>query len=472
MKISDMRSTLAILNCLLILSNPIYPETISCKVVNVAEGDTLEILRGEKIEKLRLAGIDCPDEGQPFSVQAKQATAGMTLGKFVSIDLKSVNGNIPHTGIVTLSYGINLNRELLRAGLAWCIKDPVADESYLQAESEARSARRGLWGETNPTPPWKWRQINNPLPKQHETSHTISSQKLTQSAEPPKGPNFKGIYIGQPASTLPEKLKKSFSSYEGMLEGVFIRVWISDGTVTQFSIIYQGKSESDTIIYNPITLQKAIIEHSLWSTNQPKFALARGQFDQIWGLIDLENAISYTTLGPIASNIAVTRVDYLNKEAPVLNAPMNDRISTLFTQMLLSGSIDKKTVPNDLMIIPPDSRYVLPTRDEALSKLTDQADTAIGRGKKTIVLLDQAEIWLGVNEKHSEAKEIFAQLCQFHRDFKNDFETLLRLYDANKDKFKDNDILTMAEPIELDKKIKRRLVQLKAMGFSELSSLY
>ena len=60
---------------------------------------------------------------------------------------------------VILPDGRNLNRELVRAGLAWwyCRYAPH-DAELATLEGEARAARRGLWSAPHPVPPWDWRR--------------------------------------------------------------------------------------------------------------------------------------------------------------------------------------------------------------------------------------------------------------------------------------------------------------------------
>lgn len=52
----------------------------------------------------------------------------------------------------------SLNRELVRAGLAWwfCRYAPQ-DHNLEQLEQEARKTMTGLWSHSNPVPPWEYR---------------------------------------------------------------------------------------------------------------------------------------------------------------------------------------------------------------------------------------------------------------------------------------------------------------------------
>lgn len=59
--------------------------------------------------------------------------------------------------------GVDANLEQAKAGLAWHYKkyeheQPESDRfAYVQAEEQARVAKRGLWADPKPIPPWEWR---------------------------------------------------------------------------------------------------------------------------------------------------------------------------------------------------------------------------------------------------------------------------------------------------------------------------
>lgn len=63
-----------------------------------------------------------------------------------------------------LAGGRDVNLGQVKAGLDWHYKyyqdeqSPEDRRIYADAEKEARSARRGLWADPNPTPPWDFRR--------------------------------------------------------------------------------------------------------------------------------------------------------------------------------------------------------------------------------------------------------------------------------------------------------------------------
>jgi len=55
--------------------------------------------------------------------------------------------------------GVCLNKELLRAGLAWHYKRYSSDRDIAILEEEARAKGIGLWSEPQHVPPWEWRRV-------------------------------------------------------------------------------------------------------------------------------------------------------------------------------------------------------------------------------------------------------------------------------------------------------------------------
>ena len=58
----------------------------------------------------------------------------------------------------------NINLEQVRRGFAWHYKAYEREQSvidrkvYADAEKEAKDARRGLWADAAPEPPWEFRR--------------------------------------------------------------------------------------------------------------------------------------------------------------------------------------------------------------------------------------------------------------------------------------------------------------------------
>jgi endonuclease YncB( thermonuclease family) len=142
---------------------------ITYKVMSVADGDTITVVRDQATRKIRLAGIDAPEKNQPFGLMAKEFLASLVFGKDVEIQTEKKDRYGRDVGKV-LSEGNDVNLKMLVAGLAWHYKKYQSEQSpddrmrYDRAEKEARTAQRGLWADPNPKEPSDWRSgKRNPI---------------------------------------------------------------------------------------------------------------------------------------------------------------------------------------------------------------------------------------------------------------------------------------------------------------------
>jgi endonuclease YncB( thermonuclease family) len=134
------------------------PETFTGTVTAVTDGDTLQLDRDGKTEKVRLYGIDAPEMKQDYGIQARQAAIDLALGKPVRVEALRSDQYGRIVGVVTLPGDINLNQELVKDGLAWWYKDVAPKSVQLpRLQDAAMGARLGLWSKSNPTPPWEFR---------------------------------------------------------------------------------------------------------------------------------------------------------------------------------------------------------------------------------------------------------------------------------------------------------------------------
>ncbi len=141
----------------LALASTALAEEFTGRVVSVSEGDILTLLHKGKPERVRLHGIDCPERRQAFGKQAKRFTSTFVYGKTVTVTVFGLDRSGHAIGEVSLSDGRVLNQELIKAGLAWWDRNSSNAPSLGDLEAEAREAKRGLWDDPNPIPPWKWR---------------------------------------------------------------------------------------------------------------------------------------------------------------------------------------------------------------------------------------------------------------------------------------------------------------------------
>lgn len=129
----------------------------------MADGDTLTVLTaGKEQYRIRLSGIDAPEKFQAFGNVSKQHLSDLAFNKDVVVEYDKHDRYGRIVGKV-LASGQDVCLAQLEAGLAWHYKkyeseQPTQDRSiYARAEIEARDARRGLWQDPNPLPPWEFR---------------------------------------------------------------------------------------------------------------------------------------------------------------------------------------------------------------------------------------------------------------------------------------------------------------------------
>lgn len=129
------------------------------RVVRVLDGDTIEVLKEGRAARVRLYGIDAPERGQDFGAAARRFTGDLCFGQNVLLREYGTDRYGRILADVILPDGRVLNRELVRAGLAWWYREYAPEARELEVlEREAQTARRGLWADPHATPPWEFRR--------------------------------------------------------------------------------------------------------------------------------------------------------------------------------------------------------------------------------------------------------------------------------------------------------------------------
>ena len=143
-------------------------DTMGGVVIVVIDGDTVLFKpdhyhpSSRAFLKVRLADIDAPEKDQPHGETATRALQDLVLKQRAELDI--VATDVYGRRVGRLNRGaVSVAAELVRMGAAWATtRGP--DETALQAmQREARRARRGLWQDASPTPPWVWRRVRQAL---------------------------------------------------------------------------------------------------------------------------------------------------------------------------------------------------------------------------------------------------------------------------------------------------------------------
>ena len=127
------------------------------RVVAVADGDTLTIEDGARLRhKIRLSDIDAPEKQQPFGQRSRQSLADMCVGKEAVV---AARGQDRYGRTLARAYcgNVDASAEQVRRGMAWVFDKYVTDRSLYFIQDEAKAARRGMWLDSSPMPPWEFR---------------------------------------------------------------------------------------------------------------------------------------------------------------------------------------------------------------------------------------------------------------------------------------------------------------------------
>ena len=162
-----MSRLLTIFLLLALCSTARAERTVPAMVRSVYDGDTILVAtRQQNRLKVRLYGIDAPETskpgspGQPFGSVSKRTLMYKVMGRRVSVEIMDTDQYGRSVGVVRYE-GRDINREMVEEGMAWAYRQylhgPYASE-YIDGEERARARHKGLWRDSNPQPPWEFRQ--------------------------------------------------------------------------------------------------------------------------------------------------------------------------------------------------------------------------------------------------------------------------------------------------------------------------
>lgn len=160
------------LSCLLfavwLAAVPAWAGTLRGVVIVVIDGDTVLFrpdhygARSRAFLKLRLAGIDAPENDQAGGKAATRALASLVLKQ--PVDVHIVATDVYGRKIAQLTHGaLQVNAEMVRLGQAWVALRGRDNPALGGALDEARRAKRGIWSDADPVPPWVWRREKGSL---------------------------------------------------------------------------------------------------------------------------------------------------------------------------------------------------------------------------------------------------------------------------------------------------------------------
>ena len=136
------------------------------EVVSMLDRDTIEVLHNMHPERVRLSGIFCPEKGQAYGNNEKQAASALVFGRDVILQTHSQDKYNRTLADVFLRDGAHINHLLVKDGWCWWYRKYAPGDTVLEGlEKDARAAKKGLWADPAPIPPWVYRKANSSPPK-------------------------------------------------------------------------------------------------------------------------------------------------------------------------------------------------------------------------------------------------------------------------------------------------------------------
>jgi micrococcal nuclease len=140
---------------------------LSGRVVQVSDGDTINLLVDNKQQRIRLASIDAPETGhgkdrpgQPFGDASRKNLAQYVAGKNLTLTCFEKDRYDRHICDIPVN-GTTANRLQVEQGMAWANQQAkgkyLRDKSLPALENAARQKKLGLWSEPGAVSPWVWR---------------------------------------------------------------------------------------------------------------------------------------------------------------------------------------------------------------------------------------------------------------------------------------------------------------------------
>ncbi len=159
------RIIVAALAFLLLAAPTAFADTLTGKVVKVADGDTITVLDNTNTQhRIRLQGIDAPERKQAFGNASRKHLANLVAGEEVTVKWVKRDRYGRIVGFVIVD-GHDVNLVQVKAGMAWFYRyyqrelSPEDRRRNAKPEDQARTDRLGLWRENNPMPPWEHRRL-------------------------------------------------------------------------------------------------------------------------------------------------------------------------------------------------------------------------------------------------------------------------------------------------------------------------
>ncbi len=122
------------------------------------DGDTCRVKVGNKIAKIRFAGIDCPELSQKYGKQARDYTESIIKNKYVNLECDGKSFDRLTCTVFLADKNVNLM--IVENGWAYD-STKYSKGRYLASVDTAKNQRTGMWVDRDLTSPYCYRHKTN-----------------------------------------------------------------------------------------------------------------------------------------------------------------------------------------------------------------------------------------------------------------------------------------------------------------------
>ncbi len=143
----------------------------SARVVAVHDGDTLTVLTADhRQQKVRLAEVDAPECGQPYSRNSKRALSDLVFGQTVRVIPQSMSYGRIVGWVMVGSPERDVSASLVQQAAVWVYPQYLKRMDLLGIETAMKARRVGIWSlqADQRMPPWDWRHSGKPMKRSCE----------------------------------------------------------------------------------------------------------------------------------------------------------------------------------------------------------------------------------------------------------------------------------------------------------------
>ncbi|MGC8739089.1 MAG: thermonuclease family protein [Candidatus Hydrogenedens sp.] len=183
-------------------------ESAKCKVMDILEGDSFVAqTSGDNSQaiKIRIYGVDSPEEGQKFYAEAKQFLKEKIGDKEVDVEILTTDNLDYRVCNVFTEEGDNLSEILIKEGYAWWDDENAKDALTLKKLcAEAIREKKGLWADTSPLAPRDYRKSKSLTQISYKTEKKVDEKKEEEKEKTVLKAKGNEVYTGTfSASNMP-----------------------------------------------------------------------------------------------------------------------------------------------------------------------------------------------------------------------------------------------------------------------------